>query len=100
MSKDVDGRRTLREDVHRVVDLDVHVVTDGLQLLALGRNKPPILAPDLVRGRAILGEATGYDNALPVLLRLVRFLSLVLQLDGDLRNTASMIGSVEQCKSG
>ena len=81
-------RHTLSEDVHGIVDLNIHVVADGLQLLALRRDSPPIPRLDLVRRRAVPREAASDDDALAVLLRLVRLLALVLELYGYLGDAA------------
>lgn len=78
---------TLSEDVHRIVDLDVHMVADSLQLLTLRRDDLPVPALDLVRGSAILGEPAGNHDALAIVLRSVRFIALVLEDDRDLRYT-------------
>ena len=69
---------TLGENVHWVIDLNVHVIADRLEVFAFGGDKLPVLAPDLVRRRAILGEAAGNDDALPEVLRPECFLALVL----------------------
>ena len=81
-------RHTLSEDIHGIVDLNVHMVADGLQLLALCRDSPPIPRLDLVRRRAVPREAASYDDALAVLLRFVGFLALVLELHGYLGDAA------------
>ena len=80
---------TLGENVHWVIDLNVHVIADRLEVFAFGGDKLPVLAPDLVRRRAILGEAAGNDDALPEVLRPECFLALVLQLNCNFRNAGA-----------
>ena len=59
------------------------MVANSLQLLALRRNAFAVPCLDLVRRRAILGEATRDDDALAVLFGLEGFFALVLQLNTD-----------------
>ena len=42
-----DRRRTLSQDIHRVIDLDIHVVTDCRQFIFLGADDLVILTLDL-----------------------------------------------------
>lgn len=80
---------TLRQDIHRVVDLNVHVITDGLKLLSFGRNDLAVSALDLVRRRAVFGEAARDHNASAVVLGSVRLLPLVFQHNGHLSDTVA-----------
>jgi hypothetical protein len=70
---------TLRKDVHRIVYLDIHVVTDSRQLVLLGTDNSPILSPDLPCRRPLLGKLTRNNNGFAVLLRFVRLFTLVLE---------------------
>ena len=72
---------TLGEDIHRVIDLDVHVITNGRELLAFSGDDPSILALDLIRGRAFLGETPGDHDTLAIILGAIRLFSLILQDD-------------------
>ena len=85
----------MREDIHRVVYLNVHVIADCLQLLALCRDDLAVPILDLVRRSAILGEPTGDNDALAILLWPVRFFALVLENDRDLRDTAKSQSKAE-----
>lgn len=71
--------RTLGQDVHRIVNLDIHMVADSLKFLAFCRDDLAIPALDLVRGRALLGEPTSDNNAPAVVFGPVCFLALVLK---------------------
>jgi hypothetical protein len=43
----VKPRQTLGENIHRIVDLDIHVVTDGRKFIFLRANDFPVLTLDL-----------------------------------------------------
>ena len=43
-------RQTLGEDIHRIVDLNIHMVADCGELLPLGRNNSTVFRLDLIRG--------------------------------------------------
>lgn len=74
---------TLGENIHRVVDLNVHMIADGSKFIFLGANDSAVLALDFPRAIALFGEFTSDHNGLSVFLGLVRLLPLVLQRNGD-----------------
>ena len=80
-------QHTLRKDVHGVVNLNIHMVTNGSQLVLLGRDDFAILALDLPRGASLLCEPARNDNALAIFFGLVGFFALVLDGDSNLGHT-------------
>ena len=59
------------------------MIKDPRKLLFLRADSLAILALDLVGRRAVLPEPAGDDDTLAVILRSVRFLTLVLEGDRD-----------------
>lgn len=77
--------RTLSQNIHWIVHLDVHVVTDSGELVLLRRdNLGLIFALDLPAGGAVASEPAGNNNSFTILLWLVGFFALVLNVDGNL----------------
>ena len=76
---------TLSQNVHRIVHLDVHMVTDGSKLVLLCRNNLRLVfALDLPAGGAVASEFAGDDNGFAILLRLEGFFALVLDVNCNL----------------
>jgi hypothetical protein len=73
--------QTLRENIHGIVDLDIHVVTDCRQLFLLGRNDSSVKTLDFPGARSVLGKTAGNKDGLAILFRLVSLVALILQLD-------------------
>jgi hypothetical protein len=76
-------KHTLRENVHWIIDLNVHMVTYGRQLVLLSGDDLAILGLDLPGGVSFLGEPAGNENTLAIFLGLIGFFALVLDGDGD-----------------
>ena len=74
----------MSQDVHRIIDLDIHVITDSRQLIFLGADDLVVLALNLPSRGPILGESTGDMDRLSVFLWFVRFFALILKVDGYL----------------
>lgn len=77
---------TLGQYVHRVIDLDIHVVTNSGQLILLCADNLPIDALDFPGGIALLGELSRDDDSSAILLGLESFLSLVFYVNCDFRS--------------
>lgn len=73
---------TLRQDVHRIVHLDVHMVANLGQLVPFRGNDSTVPALDLVGRPSVLSEATGDDDAITVYLVVISFIALILQDKG------------------
>ena len=83
---------TLCQDIHRIIDLDVHVVTDSSQLIFLGADDLPILALDFPRGIPLLGKFTRNHDGLSVFLGSEGFFALIFDMDGDFRGAERRLG--------
>lgn len=53
---------TLGEDIHRIVNLDIHMITYRSKFLPFAADGLAIFAFDLVGAAALLREATGDHN--------------------------------------
>lgn len=79
---------TLCQDIHRIVNLDVHVVTDSSQFIFLGADNLPVLALDFPRGIPLLREFAGDNDSFPIFLGSESFFALIFDMDGYFRGTA------------
>lgn len=57
---------TLRQDIHRIIYLDVHMIAYLRQLVPFRGDDSSVLALDLIGGSSVLGETTGDDDAISV----------------------------------
>lgn len=89
--------RILSEDVHRIIDLDVHVVTNIRQLFTLGRDRLAILGHDLVRRVAMDAEFPLNNDTVAVFPRLVSILALILDSNCNLGISVINICQGPQC---
>ena len=79
---------TLREDVHGVVDLDIHMIAYGRELSTVVGYHFAVLCANLVRGGTVLCESPSNNDTRTVFLRLERLIALILDCDRDLSSTA------------
>jgi hypothetical protein len=79
---------TLRKDVHGIVDLDVHMVTNRREIFALGRDYFTIPTLDLVRRGPFFGETAGDDDTVPIRVILVCFVALIFKLNRHFCSTS------------
>jgi len=79
----------LCQDVHRVVDLNVHVITNCGKVLSLVRDQGAILGLDLVRGTSFVIKLSRDDNAVAKNVVLVCFVTTILEGDRDFRGSGS-----------
>ncbi len=77
----------MRKYIHRIINLDVHMVADGRQLLPLCGDHLSIPALDLVGRRAFFSEASSDDDAIAIYIMFIRLVALVLQLNRDFGST-------------
>lgn len=70
---------TLRQDIHRIVHLDVHMVAYLGQLVTLRGNHSPLPALDLVGRSSVLSEPTSNDDAVAVDIMIIRFVTLIFE---------------------
>lgn len=73
------SERTLRQDIHRIIDLNIHMIANRAQLLALRRHLLSGFRLDLVRRAAVFREAARDDDAVAVDVGPVGFVALVLE---------------------
>lgn len=87
--REVDTReRTLSQDIHGVIDLDIHVIANGRQFVFLSADDPSVFTLDFPGRATIFGESASNDDGLAVLFGFVGFLSLILDMDGDFGSAA------------
>ena len=67
----------MRQNIHRVVNLNVHMVTDRGELLPLVRDQGAILSLDLVCGTSFGVKPSSDDDAVAVNVMLVCFVTAV-----------------------
>src|ERR1700691_1194250 len=82
-------KRTLREDIHRVINLDIHMVANSSQFVLLRGDYLAILALDLPRRASLLREPARNDDTLAVFLGPVGFFTLILDSYRDFRYTVA-----------
>lgn len=78
---------TLCQNIHRVVDLNVHVITNCRKILSLVRDQSTVLGLDLVRGASLAVKPPRDDNAVAINIVLVCFVATVLEGDRDFRSS-------------
>lgn len=78
---------TLSKNIQWVINLNVHMVAYGRKFLSFRADDFTILALDLPRGRAVLGEAATDNDGFTILFRPVSFFTLVLDGNRDFSNT-------------
>lgn len=83
MGKEGD-RGTLGQDVHWVVNLNVHMVTNRGEFLPLVRDRGAVLGLDLVCGASFGVKPPSDDDAVTINVMLVCFVAAVFQGDCDL----------------
>lgn len=71
------------QNVHRVVDLNVHMITNCGKLFSLIRDRGAILGFDLVCGTSSGIESSRDDDAVAINVVLVCFVTTILEGDGD-----------------
>lgn len=76
----------MRKDIHRIVDLDIHVIANGGEFAAVIGHEFSALGTNPIGRAPLPGELPSDDNAGTIFLRLVRFVSLVLDHHGDFSN--------------
>ena len=73
--------RTLSEDIHRIVNLDVHMIANSSELFFLRANDFAVFAFDLPGRTAFLGELASDDDRFSIFPRLVCFFTLIFYLN-------------------
>lgn len=71
----------MRKDVHGIVNLNVHMVANGREFFALGRDYLAIPTLDLVRRGPFFGETAGDDDTVSIQVILECFIALVFKLN-------------------
>lgn len=84
---------TLCQDSHRVIDLDIHVVTNFRQLFPFRTNNFAVLGFDFPGRRTLGCESATDNNRVPEFPVPIRFIASVLQLNTDLSSTRGIKGS-------
>lgn len=79
------------EDVHGIINLNVHVIADGSEFIFLSGYSLAVLALDLPSRGACLREAASDDDALAILFGLVGFLALILHGDRHFRDPKDVV---------
>jgi hypothetical protein len=81
-------RRTLRENIHGIVELQLHLVAHCSELLLLGGYDFPLVAFQLVATRSFFRESSDDSDSRSIFIRLEGFLASVLYGNLDFRCTA------------
>ena len=83
------SKLTLSKDVHRIVDLDVHVVADCGELIPLCRNGVVVLVRNLPARVSLCGELASDDDGGAILFGFVGLRTLVLESELHLGNSGT-----------
>ena len=75
------------QNVHRVVNLNVHMIAYRGKLLSLMRDKGAILGLDLVCGTSFDVESPGDDDTVAINIVFVCFVATILEGNGDFRGS-------------
>ena len=86
-NKESSSQITLCKDVHGIIDLDVHMVANGREFFALGRDCFAIPTLDLVRRGPFFGETASNDDTVPIQVILICFIAVVFKLNCHFRST-------------
>ena len=78
------------QNVHRVVDLNVHVITNCGKFLSLVRDQGTIFGLNLVRGAPFAVKLSRDNDAVAINVVLVCFVATVLEGDSDFRGSGQV----------
>ncbi len=73
--------QTLRQNIHRIVNLDVHMIANSSELFFLRAYDFAVFAFDLPGRITFLGELASNDDRFPIFLGLVCFFTLIFYLN-------------------
>lgn len=79
----------MRQNIHRVVDLNVHMVTNRGKLLLLVRDHSAILGPDFVCGASFGVKPPSDDDTVAVNVVFVCFVATIFEGNGDFRGSGA-----------
>ena len=75
----------MRQNIHRVVDLNVHMIANCRKLLSLVGNEGVVLGLDLIRGGSFEVKSSRDDDLVTINITFVCFVATILEGDGDFR---------------